>query len=310
MPLWELFQKSFQEHSVLWLILSASVGGLIGALIKFLFEQVFGPHLQRKRTGKFTVKKNLCTILKSVYKLERRLDNMIRFADEAWFEDPDENYYKLSTLYVFGCFFGWIKILEDESFTESAQSDRWIKKFYDLYRITKMGINGFKYFEKVTNFHSLLKKHEEEIVVHEYFIIAMGELMIVHKDKIDESLPSMLNFTQFASKYINSEEYTNWFNRLTKFLYHIRNVNGEYDKKLNSVEFKFNRLIIIDINLQMFIEFLDPKHRYTRDHRIRYINDLHPAVQKKVREEIADLGYSHLIDEESTSIRHKLKSSS
>src|SRR4051794_30715081 len=42
-------QHSFEEHSVLWLLVSSTLGGILGASFKWVFEVVLPHRLQQRR---------------------------------------------------------------------------------------------------------------------------------------------------------------------------------------------------------------------------------------------------------------------
>jgi hypothetical protein len=41
-------QQSFEENSILWLLISSILGGIIGASMRFVFEVILPRHLQQR----------------------------------------------------------------------------------------------------------------------------------------------------------------------------------------------------------------------------------------------------------------------
>ena len=80
--------QSFQDYSIIWIIVSAGVGGLLGALIKFIFEQILATRYQYEFDAKKVLRKYKDPILRSADSLDRRLENFIRFANKSWYDDP------------------------------------------------------------------------------------------------------------------------------------------------------------------------------------------------------------------------------
>ena len=69
----ETLIHSFENNTIVWLLISGGIGGLIGALIKFIFEQVLSIKLQNVRTAKNAIKKYKYPLLRAAYTLDRRI---------------------------------------------------------------------------------------------------------------------------------------------------------------------------------------------------------------------------------------------
>ena len=52
----DLIFRSIQDHTVLWVLISAGLGGIIGALIKFVFETVAALKYEQKVTARRMVR--------------------------------------------------------------------------------------------------------------------------------------------------------------------------------------------------------------------------------------------------------------
>lgn len=276
--------KSFQEHSIIWILISAGIGGLVGALLKFVFEQVIGPKYQSATTAKVALRKYSYPILRAADTLDRRIQNLISFVYKKWYDDTNDDYYRLSTLYAFGCYFGWCKILENEAFIEFQSSDRKAREFNIHFNRVFKGITGFYYFKDIE--HDEMPS-VEEATVPRLALTGIGELMI-KKPEDKDSLPSVLDFVEFARSYTTSPDFKKWFSYLDGLL------SGLSRSADNA---RWNRLVVFAINLRIFVQFLDPAKRQTAPRSIYYLKYLHPKVAEMVRKEVEDSGYSGLIKE-------------
>ncbi|NIS81631.1 MAG: hypothetical protein GTO14_15820 [Anaerolineales bacterium] len=277
-----LFQ-SFEENSFVWILISGGIGGIIGSLIKFLFEQVIGPRYVRATEAKVALRQYIYPILRSADALDRRLENFIRFVDRKWFDDPEDDYYRLSTLYLLGSYFGWCKILEDEAFLEYETSDKRAKEFsIHFYRVFK-GITGYYYFQNVDEEEM---PSIDEAVVPRFALTAIGELMIKDQDPSKTSPSKVLQFIEFTKQFEQSEEFRRWFRYLEELLSGLRRAKNVA---------KWNRLVVFAINLRIFVSFLDTAQRHTTPRQIYYLRYLHPKVAARVERELTKSGYSTLL---------------
>jgi hypothetical protein len=275
--------NSFEEHSVIWILISAGVGGIIGALVKFVFEQVLGPKYERKRSAKAALRKYSYPLLRAADTLDRRVQNFIRFVSKKWFDDPKEDYYRLSTLYLFGCYFGWCKILEDEAFLEFELSDRKARDFNIQFKRVFKGLTGFYYFQDL---NATEMPAIETAQVPRLALTGIGELMIKKPVEAKDALPTVLDFIEFTREYKDSPDFKKWFSYLECILSNLRR---------SVKDARWNRLVVFAINLRIFVSFLDPAKRHIAPRSIYYLEYLHPKVAKLVRNEIEESGYSHLI---------------
>lgn len=276
--------RSFEEHSIIWIIISAGIGGLLGALIKFVFEQVLGPRLRSVRAAKVALRRYTYPILRTADTLDRRIENLIRFVDKKWFDDPKEDYYRLSTLYLFGRYFGWCKILENEAFLKYEISDRKARNFnIRFYRVFK-GITGFDYFKdlKADEFEDLEADEVSSIeaaTVPRLALTAIGELMIKKHEGTEERLPTVLDFVEFVRDYKTSPDFKKWFS-------YLENVLSGLSSSMKNA--RWNRLVVFATNLRVFISFLDPRSRQTAPRQVYYLKYLHPKVAKCLRKELEE----------------------
>jgi hypothetical protein len=279
-----LLSRSIQEHTVLWILISAGLGGLIGAVIKFVFETVAAFQYQQRFTAKKMLRTFRHPLLRAADSLDRRLENMINFIGKKWYEDPHDDYYRLSTLYLFGSYLGWCKILEDAAYLELEASDQSAREFsIRFYRVFK-ALTGFWYF-------SGLDEGEidgiEEATVPRLALTAISELMLHNSSEDKGQMPKLLGFVEFAKQLRESSEFQKWFAYLEKGIL--------TDHKPSRTSARWNRLLVVASTLRAFVAFLDPKGRQTTPRQIPYLKRMNPKVADKVREELLEMKMQELI---------------
>jgi hypothetical protein len=268
----------FEERSILWIAISAGLGGVIGALINFVFQQVLTPHLEHQRRAKQALRRYCHPLLRAADKLDRRLENFINFADKGWFGDPDDDYYRLSTLYLFGVYFGWCKILEDEAFLEYESSNKKARLFNIRFYTVFKAITGFHYFSEVPDGQLELI---EQAAVPRLVLTAIGELMMEERTDKGES-PNIIKFTDFTKRYQSSPEFQRWFFYIERLLKDVRPTPKSA---------RWNRIIVFAAMLRSFTLFLDPEHRVISPREISYLSHLHPQVRSYLEKEMHGLCY-------------------
>ena len=276
--------NSIQEHTVLWILVSAGLGGIIGALIKFVFETVVALRYQQSVTAKKMLRRYRFPLLRAADSLDRRLENMINFIEKKWYEDPQDDYYRLSTLYLFGSYLGWCKTLEDAAYLEFERSDRSAREFsIRFYRVFK-ALTGFWYF-------SGLDEGEiegiEEATVPRLALTAVGELMLQNSGEGKDQMPKLLGFVEFSRQLKESPEFRRWFGYLEKGIL--------TDHKPSKSSARWNRLLVVASILRAFVTFLDPKSRQTAPRQIRYLKRMNPKVADRVQEELLEMKMQDLI---------------
>jgi hypothetical protein len=276
--------RSIQEHTVLWILISAGLGGIMGALIKFVFETVAALRYQQRVTARKMLRRYRYPLLRAADSLDRRLENMINFIEKKWYEDRQDDYYRLSTLYLFGSYLGWCKTLEDAAYFDFERSDRRAREFsIRFYRVFK-ALTGFWYF-------SGLDEGEiegiEEATVPRLALTAIGELMLQNSTEDKDQMPKLLGFVEFSRRLKESSEFQRWFGYLEKGIL--------TDHKPSRSSARWNRLLVVASILRAFVTFLDPKSRQTTPRQIRYLKRMNPKVADRVQEELLKMKMQELI---------------
>src|SRR4051812_2555544 len=99
------FTQAFQEHSIFWLLMTALLGGVIGAGIKLLFENVLAVQIGNRRTARQAIRNYTYPLLRSAESLNRYIELLLHNIDKNWFDNKEDNYFKLALLYQFSDFF-------------------------------------------------------------------------------------------------------------------------------------------------------------------------------------------------------------
>lgn len=226
---------SLNQDPLLWLLLSSILGGIIGASIKFGFEDLLRPFVGSRREARRVVSKYTTPLLRSAEALERRINIMINNEAHRWFETDE--YFRLSTLYVFGEYLGWVRIVEQSFGFLPFESSRKGGKF-------NRRLNGI--FRALSS-HAYFRTEPEDAVgdslIERFKLTAIGEMMI----GVDQG--KVIEYTDFVQRYRSDMNYKSWFADLEAFL----------EKATPSDSLRWDRLILTGAHLRVLICFLDPR---------------------------------------------------
>jgi hypothetical protein len=189
---------------------------------------------------------------------------MVRNEQECWF-DTDE-YFRLSTLYIFGEYFAWIRILE-RTFGFIPYESR------SRGRELNFRLNGpFRALTSHTYFSGYVDPDSVGASqVPRLMLSAIGEGMTSTDD-----VP--VTFTDFLGKYADDMRLRRWFAELESFLSAVH--PGD--------TIRWDRLIATGATLRLLIRFLDPKGNLVA---LRLPSNLellaHPEVKLRIDGETA-----------------------
>jgi len=267
-----------KPNTILWLIVTGTIGGFIGSSVKFLFDQILGPKLKKKRKAENTLKQYTFPLLRSLDSFDKRLENLIKFLDKDWFNNKNDDYYKLSTLYIFGNYFGWAKIIENEAFLEFEKRKKEKRFYMGFYRIFK-SLTGSDYFENTQLKDSL---NIDSSGINRFVLTAIGELMI----KRTSGCTEVIGFVEFTKKYAEDGIYKKWFSYVEKFISTLSKSESNID---------WNRIVILSISVRSLICLLDPKNKLTAKRQIINLELLHPELRSFMQKEIQNIGLKSMI---------------
>lgn len=266
--------QSFEENTILWILLSAGLGGVIGSTIKFIFDHIWAPKLKQSRDAKNAIRLYTLPLLRIGYSLDRRIENLITFVDKQWFDDKNDDYYRLSTLYLLGSYFGLCKIIENKAFIEFEKSHKKTEEFnISFYNVFK-GITSYYYFKDIKE-SEITSTHTA--TVPRFALTAIGELMIEQTEENNKNIPNIISFVKFSKQYKTSSDFKKWF-------VYLENLLSKLQKSQNNA--KWNRLIVFAINLRAFITHLDPKGKYTKPREITYLAFLHQKIAERIMKDL------------------------
>lgn len=281
----DLLFKSFEENSIGWVFLSAILGGIIGASTKLIFENVFPFHLAQSRLAYQTLERLKFPLMQAADTLDRRLENLICNIDENWYLHSEDDYYRISTLYLFANFFSWCKILEQEAFLRYEFSDRSAREFSISFYSVFKGMTSFSYFR---DFDDSVKLKVQQATVPRLVLTAIGELM--HEKRSDDATPVPFGIVEFKRQLTQQdEEFSYWFRHLDRFLKSLKH---------SSDDMYWNRLVIFAINLRLLLAFLDRKNRVSKPRKVIYLKCLHKDVEYRITQELQRRNLMHLVDDD------------
>ena len=236
--------------------ISAVLGAIIGASIKFFTEVYFPRGLEDRRQILITKRKYSNPILKSADELLSRLENIIidisNIKEKRWLRPPTDEeitmipfkrYYYISTIFCFAQLIGWIEILRKEqsyldftSVKETRIFNQYIKLIYDVLN-----------YKKLSTEDPRLNIDDSWIFSHR--LRSIGQIMIQRKDG---NLYCM-DFKTFceAFKGSKSSEFRDWLSPLSRLI---------EDLSDDPNDLRWRRLQITYVIIRAYINFVDPKH--------------------------------------------------
>jgi hypothetical protein len=237
----QLLLHAWDEHSLFFVFMSALIGGLIGASVKLCFEFLIPETLKARREANQIVSRYSAPLARSISALTSRIDNLLFMVEYKWFDENE--YYRLSTLYIFCEYFAWRQILLGELTRLRYESSKKNRRFILLFNNVEKAFNNRSYFGDLP-----FNKIPDYTDVPKYVCKALGELMIV-REKENQPLP--VSFVDFCDSYRENKKFAEWVLNLEKFL---------FDLSKSDVNFKWDRLVIIRLSLSALQQFVDPNH--------------------------------------------------
>jgi len=228
--------RSFSQYTVIWLVVSSLVGGLIGSSVRFLFEDILRPRIGWQRETAQVVRRYTAPLIRSAEALERRINILVRNEKHRWF-DNDE-YFRLSTLFAFGEFLGWVRLVERRfgflPFESSRRGRQFDRRLNGLFR----ALSSHAYFRWHADQDSI-----DASEIPRGMLRAIGEVMTASNDDA-----TVMEFTDFSLQHTRDDQFRRWFLELDTFL---RRAHPED-------ELRWDRLILAGANLRALIRFMDP----------------------------------------------------
>jgi hypothetical protein len=228
--------NSIQENTILWVVASGIIAGVIAQILKFLFENKI-PEWQKKKANRIAILKYGPAILNTASTLAYTIQNVLNNPSQM----KEEN-RKLDLLYKFGCLFGWIQILRNETFIEQIfileKSKYSHKMAKELYQISD-------FLSSISLDYTFDISHPnlvQSVVFPQNEITVIGDLMINKVDNKTKDYHTVLTFSEFLKNYFELETFEKQFESVNAIL------NNLHRSRLNP---QWNMLFII--YLRVFI---------------------------------------------------------
>jgi hypothetical protein len=250
--MFDWLQKSFQENSVVWLLISSVIGGIIGSTTKFIFDVILPQRLQNNSQAKKLVAKYRNPILRASLDFQSRLYNIV---DQSFLQiycnrsDLDRKYAIESTLYVVAEFLAWTEILRREvQFLDFGNE----KSNQELERL--LGNISRQFTSDALDFTFRLPKGQQR---------AIGEIMIAKSESLE-----CIGFAKFVSLLEKELEFSRWFSNLQKDIEILANQPKYVGERIPNDQ----RLVEIHNAIVKLLEFLDPNHTYVPKKRMKILS--------------------------------------
>lgn len=250
MPDW--LQKAFEENSILWLLISSVLGGIIGASIRLVFDVILPQTLQQRREVLAIDRKYRVPILLASEELRNRLGNIIRhiksIEKENWLQHAPPGYYYVSTLYVVAQFFGWFRILRREVTYLDFATTQETRRFENFLGVVEKSFSDPGLLRDATTGISSTAKDRW---VFSFWLQAIGDAMIEEQGGDFRTI----GFATFNERFLekHSAASSSWFDAL-----------GRMFQNLKEDDPRFHRIIAIHTVLNAFVEYLDSQHLRTK----------------------------------------------
>lgn len=236
--------KSWEQYSILWIIIS----GIVGYTIKFIFEKII-PAWQLKKATRVAIQKYHLPLLQYGSAVE---DSIIRLLKSETKYNEWDTFLRLKTLYFIAAFLGWCQIFAKESLIEyvgyGLGSSKNIRIFNSHYHNVFTGISSIHYFSSSEEtFKDAYTSSVPALVA-----TAIGDVMIKDYQNHKSIFPQVMGFREFRSNYEKDSEFKEWVG-------HIENILNYNTKSENDI--KWNRIIIFYTHLYVFTDFLERRNK-------------------------------------------------
>lgn len=276
----QFLAQTFEEHSILWLVVSAILGGLLSRAIGFLFDVRWASQYKERRQRERSFREVTFPLLHVADSLEDRIQKSLNMVQAGHFLYSEHEDFRMDILYKFGTFFAWVHVVEQNAYVRFPVS-RKAKEFKRLLYNMAKGLSSHSYFQSL----ELPVDETERASVPKFAIVAMGELLAVENDGAQHA--SILAFTEFAERMRTDERYATWFGYLDSLLVGLEEGSLEWD-----------RLAVFAATLSVAIIRLGPTTHTTAPRETIRTDRIHrPEVREALLEDIARGGMTGYVAE-------------
>lgn len=278
-------ERSFEEHSITWILISSVIGGLVGASAKLIFEVILPDKLKERREILSLTHKYTTPILLAAESLRNRLFNMIKLIKliekNQWLSrnaQPNSNYptyYYISTVYSLGRFFAWVEILRSTVVYLDLSSVQETRRFEKYLEAIESCFSNPQILPGITDIE--LRTESDRDWCYSYELFAIGEIMII-RDSHDNNLKT-IGFSGFKKLFLNSpdSEFREYFDCLSLLF-----------EDLKENEIRFKRIVVAHAFLNAFIDYMDSNH-IRADKQENYLSLLNQDEKSSIEEKIRQL---------------------
>lgn len=187
--------------------------------------------------------------------LESRLNNLIRNMDKNWWQT--DQYYRLSTLFVFCQYLGWVRNIERRMGYIGFASDISTRELNNRLRMVWGALSSItRFFYRRKDINAVANSALPQLLLR-----AAGDLMIPPKTT-DGEAAAPVEFAKFVIRYGNDAAFRHWIGLIEPFFHAA------------SQDLQWNRIILTQLGLVRLIDFLDPKHVHTRRRAPRNVDKI------------------------------------
>ena len=195
--------------------------------------------MERRKATRIAIQKYDQPISQSAFTLSYTIDKIMN--SPSILNDGNE---RLNILYIFGCFFGWIQIFLDESFSEGITIPGRLKNYRNMakyqYYLSElfMGISYDSF-----NDRSIFPEVVRNISIPRHALNVIGELMIDKSDKTNNAYKKVISIVDFVKNYQESNDFKRWF-------IYLDNILSDIHKSKSNAQ--WNMLALINIYIILF----------------------------------------------------------
>ena len=229
---------AFNEQTVAWLLVSSIGGGVVGAIVTFVFDDFIRYNLASRRERSRIYLRYRNPLLQRTISLERQINNILRNRGEHWLED---SYFRLSVFYRFGTFLYWVYRIEIESGFLDIGGTRRAQDFSKHLYAPFSGLSSIRRYGL-----------DPDTAIPRDILRAIGEEMATASSSAAEALP--MGFAAFSRKYEEDAQFRYWFERLGSMLSRLATLPADADVE---------RMVIAGAHLTRLANFLDPKGAFS-----------------------------------------------
>jgi hypothetical protein len=250
----EIILEQLSEQSVPFIIFLAFTAGMVGASMKLIFEVILADRYRQEREAERILNRYRNPLVRAADALRGRVYNVLLTSEESWLRTSD--YYRMSTFYVFCVYFAWVEILFNNLLRLNFMTSRSNQRLTLILGAVDKTFNNNEYF------YRRRKASDDTGELPKYICKALGEVTIQRNEKGEETC---LSFTEFCARYRNDKVFRGWVDNLGPFLEAPRKEYGNPS---------WDRFHLIELALAALVNYLDPKHKQTRE--------ITPAITRRI----------------------------